>query len=144
MNQETGRKEESFEMVEVQVLEEYSRNVSNLFDNRKDKLHDMGLNNNRNSMPVIKYLIPTWGMLGLWLEMLSATRGTAIVDSVFDLYRKKITGNILSRDKGLLLAFKDNMVTAFGYEVVQDQGELFVESEIDVYKHMMSVVSVRQ
>ena len=72
----------------------------------------MSLDNNRDSITVIKYLILIWDMQELWLEMLSATRGTTIVDSVLDLYRKKITGNILSRDKGLLLAFKDNVVVS--------------------------------
>ena len=54
-------------------------------------------------------------MLVLRSEMLSATRGTAIVDSVFDSYREKIKGDILSRDKGSLLAFKVNVVTSFWF-----------------------------
>ena len=67
-------------------------------------------------MTVVKYLNPTWGMLRLRSEMLSATQGTVIYASVFDLYREKILGDILSQDKGSLLAFKDVVVvlTIFG------------------------------
>ena len=43
--------------------------------------------------------------------MLSTTRDTAIADSIIDLYREKVSGDILSRTKDLMLAFKDNMVT---------------------------------
>jgi len=136
-NEETGKTEEPFEMVEVRVPEEYSGSVIDLFNNRKGELQDMGLDDNGDSMTVIKYLIPTRGMLGLRSEMLSATRGTAIVDSVFDSYREKIKGDILSRDKGSLLAFEDGVVTSFGCEGAQDRGKLFVKSGIDVYKNMI-------
>ena len=58
--------------------------------------------------------VATRGMLGLRLEMLTATQGMAIVVSVFNPYREKIAGDILSRAKGLLLASKDEVVTLFG------------------------------
>ena len=53
-------------------------------------------------------------MLVLRSEMLSATRGMPAMDSVFDFYLEKITGDILSRNKGSLLAFEDDMVTSSG------------------------------
>ena len=59
----------------------------------------MGLGNNSGSMMVIKYVITMRGILGLRSEMLSATRGTTIVDSVFDSYRENIAGGILNQDK---------------------------------------------
>merc|ERR1712127_133565 len=136
-NEETGKTEEPFESVEVRVPEEYSGSVIDLFNNRKGELQDMGLDDNGDSMTVIKYLIPTRGMLGLRSEMLSATRGTAIVDAVFDSYRPKIPGDILSRDKGSLLSFEDGTVTSFGCEGAQTRGKLFVKPGTDVYKNMI-------
>merc|ERR1711966_56682 len=106
------------------------------------ELQDMGLEDGSEGTSVIKYLIPTRGMLGLRSEMLSATRGTAIVDAVFDSYRPKITGDILSRDKGSLLAFEDGVVTSFGLEGAQDRGKLMVGSGTDVYKNM--IVGIHQ
>jgi len=137
INEETGKKEEPFEMVEVRVPEEYSGSVIDLFNNRKGELQDMGLDDSGDSMTVIKYLIPTRGMLGLRSEMLSATRGTAIVDSVFDSYQEKIAGDIQSRDKGSLLAFEDGVITSFGCEGAQERGKLFVKPGVDVYKNMI-------
>merc|ERR1712232_1378263 len=133
---------EPFEMVEVRVPEEYSGSVIDLFNNRNGELQDMGLDESGESMSVIKYLIPTRGMLGLRSEMLSATRGTAIVDSVFDSYRPKIAADIQSRDKGSLLAFEDGTITSFGLENAQSRGKLFVSAGEDTYKNM--IVGIHQ
>merc|ERR1719223_1671724 len=134
VNEETGKEEEPFEMVEVRVPEEYSGSVIDLFNGRKGELQDMGL---EDSMSVVKYLVPTRGMLGLRSNMLSATRGTAIIDSVFDSYKPKIDSEILSRDKGSLLAFSDGTITSFGMEGAQDRGKLFANPGDDVYKGMI-------
>ena len=99
-NEETGKVEEPWEMVEVRVPEEYAGSVIDLFNNRNGELQDMGIDDGGESMTVVKYLIPTRGMLGLRSEMLTASRGTAIIDAVFDSYRPRIAGEIQARDKG--------------------------------------------
>ncbi|KAL7489283.1 hypothetical protein ACHAW6_014868 [Cyclotella cf. meneghiniana] len=141
-NEETGQEEEPFEMVEVRVPEEYSGAVIDLFNTRNGELQDMGIDDGGEGMSVIKYLIPTRGMLGLRSEMLTATRGTAIIDAVFDSYREKIKGEIQSRDKGSLLAFEDGVITSFGLENAQDRGKLFVKAGEETYKNM--IVGIHQ
>merc|ERR1712232_1295603 len=74
--------------------------------------------------------------------MLTATRGTAIIDSVFDSYLPKINSEILSRDKGSLLAFADGTTTSFGLEGAQDRGKLMIGPSEDVYKGM--IVGIHQ
>lgn len=141
-NEETGVLEEPWESVEVRVPEEYSGSVIDLFNTRQGELQDMGIDDGGESMSVIKYLVPTRGMLGLRSEMLTATRGTAIIDAVFDSYRPKIPGDIQSRDKGSLLAFEDGTITTFGLENAQDRGKLFVKAGEDTYKNM--IVGIHQ
>eukprot|EP00578_Thalassiosira_sp_NH16_P015782 CAMPEP_0181111168 /NCGR_PEP_ID=MMETSP1071-20121207/19126_1 /TAXON_ID=35127 /ORGANISM="Thalassiosira sp., Strain NH16" /LENGTH=673 /DNA_ID=CAMNT_0023195033 /DNA_START=105 /DNA_END=2126 /DNA_ORIENTATION=+ len=136
-NEETGKEEEPWESVEVRVPEEYSGSVIDLFNNRNGELQDMGLDESGESMSVVKYLVPTRGMLGLRSEMLTATRGTAIIDAVFDSYKPKIAGDIQNRDKGSLLAFENGVVTSFGLENAQGRGKLMVKSGADVYKDMI-------
>ncbi len=60
----------------------------------------MGLDSGDGGMSIVKYLIPTRGMLGLRSALRTATRGTALIDSVFDSYRPRISGLIEARDKG--------------------------------------------
>merc|ERR1719261_781479 len=138
-NEETGQTEEPWEAVEVRVPEEYSGSIIDLFNNRKGELQDMGI---EDDMSVIKYLVPTRGMLGLRSNMLSATRGTAIIDSVFDSYKPAIKGDIQSREKGSLLAFADGVITTFGMESSQTRGKLMIGSGEDTYKGM--IVGIHQ
>lgn len=135
-NPETGKMEEPWESVEVRVPEEYVGSVVDLFNNRKGELQDMGLEEGV-AMSTIKYLVPTRGMLGIRSALLSSTRGTAIIDSVFDSYKPKIPVDIQSRDKGSLLAFADGPATTFGIEGAQTRGKMFVKVSDDVYKGMM-------
>jgi len=135
-NEETGEKEEPWEAVEVRVPEEYVGGIVDLFNQRKGELQDMGIEGDEG-LSVVKYLVPTRGMLGLRSAMLTASRGTAIIDSVFDSYRPSIKGDIQARDKGSLLAFSDGTVTTFGMEGAQDRGKLMVDSGNDVYKGMI-------
>ena len=136
-NEETGEIEEPYEKVEVRVPEEYSGSVIDMFNTRNGELQDMGLDDGGEAMSVIQYLIPTRGMLGLRSELLTATRGTAIIDAVFDSYRPKLKVDIQSRDKGSLLAFEDGTITSFGLENAQDRGKLFVTAGEETYKNMM-------
>jgi len=135
-NEETGQVEEPWEAVEVRVPEEYVGGVVDLLNQRKGELTDMGLDEGEG-MNVIKYIVPTRGMLGLRSALLTATRGTAITDSVFDSYRPRIQGEIQGRDKGSLLAFADGVTSTFGLEGAQDRGKMMVGPGEDVYKGMI-------
>merc|ERR1712151_1037882 len=141
-NEETGNIEEPWEKVEVRVPDDYTGSVIDLFNVRKGELVDMGKEDNEAGMSVIEYVIPTRGMLGLRSALLTATRGTAIIDSVFDSYRPKITGEIQGRDKGSLLAFADGTATTFGLEGAQDRGKLMIQPNDEVYKSM--IVGIHQ
>merc|ERR1712127_1078297 len=114
-NEETGQVEEPWEAVEVRVPEEYVGSVVDTFNQRKGELQDMGLEEGEG-MSVIKYLIPTRGMLGLRSNLLTVTRGAAIIESVFDSYKPKVQGEILGRDKGSLLAFSEGACASYGLE----------------------------
>jgi len=135
-NEETGIVEEPWEAVEVRVPEEYVGSCIDLFNNRKGELQDMGIEEGEG-MSIIKYLVPTRGMLGIRSAMLSATRGTAIIDSVFDGYKPKINAEIQGRDKGSLLAFSEGTVTSFGLEGAQERGKLMAKPGDEVYKGMI-------
>jgi len=140
-NEETGQVEEPWEAVEVRVPEEFVGGVVDQFNQRKGELTDMGLEEGEG-LNVIKYTIPTRGMLGLKSALMTATKGTAIIDSVFDSYKPKITGDIQGRDKGSLLAFADGVATTFGLEGAQDRGKMMIQPGEDVYKGM--IVGVHQ
>lgn len=136
MNEETGQLEEPWEAVEIRVPEEYMGSVVDLFNQRKGELQDMGIEAGEG-LSVVKYLVPTRGMLGVRSAILSATRGTAIIESIFDSYRPQVKGEIDGRDKGSLLSFSDGTVTTHGLVGAQDRGRLMCNPGDDVYKGMI-------
>merc|ERR1712176_1032745 len=135
-NDDTGKMEEPWEAVEVRVQEEFVGGVIDLLNQRKGVLQDMGIEEGEG-LSVVKYIVPTRGMLGLKSALLTATRGNAIIDSVFDSYRPMIDGDIQSREKGSLLAFADGPATSFGIEGAQDRGRMFVKPGDECYKGMI-------
>jgi len=135
-----GQRMEPFEEVEVTVPEEYVGSVVDLLSKRKGEMVHMGTTEGGDSSFVI-YLVPTRGMIGLRSALLTATRGTAVMESSFDSY-KPVCGPINPRDKGSLLAFEDGEATPFGILGAQDRGQMIVTPKTKVYHDM--IVGVHQ
>lgn len=135
-----GARCEPYEMVEVTVPEEYVGSVVDLLSKRKGEMHHMGSSEGGDSS-VVSYLVPTRGMIGLRSSLLTATRGTAVLESSFHSY-KPVCGPINPRDKGSLLAFETGEATPFGILNAQDRGLMFISPKIKVYEDM--IVGVHQ
>ncbi|CAM9603301.1 unnamed protein product [Phaeothamnion confervicola] len=73
--------------------------------------------------------------------MLTVTRGTAVMDTLFNGY-KPFAGDIEARDRGSLVAHEDGSATTNGILGAQDRGSLFVSAKDDVYANM--IVGVHQ
>jgi len=130
-----GQRCEPWEAIECTVPDEYTGAVVDMLARRKGELMDMAANP-IDGTTAIKYLLPTRGVLGLRNAMLTATRGTVILDSTFDSY-KPFAGVLEAREKGSLLAFEGGTVTPFGIQNAQDRGLLFVPPRIEVYENMI-------
>eukprot|EP00184_Porphyridium_aerugineum_P005496 CAMPEP_0184693826 /NCGR_PEP_ID=MMETSP0313-20130426/1971_1 /TAXON_ID=2792 /ORGANISM="Porphyridium aerugineum, Strain SAG 1380-2" /LENGTH=644 /DNA_ID=CAMNT_0027151999 /DNA_START=160 /DNA_END=2094 /DNA_ORIENTATION=+ len=135
-----GVKCEPFEEVEVEVKEEYMGSVVDMFGRRKGIMFDMGSVNSEGMMSV-RYLVPTRGLLGVKNQLLSATRGTAIMNTLFAGY-KPYCGDLESRQNGSLVAHETGKVTTNGIENAQDRGRLMVSPGEEVYAGQ--VVGVHQ
>merc|ERR1719183_258789 len=102
---------------------------------------DIGIADDGSERAYVKFAVPTRGMIGLRNQLLTATRGTAVIDTVFDSYKPNV-GVIASRDKGSLLAYESGEATSYGITGAQDRGQLFCEPKTKVYKDM--IVGVHQ
>lgn len=69
--------------------DEYTGAVVDLLSRRKGEMLNMSPveTGGDAQMTNIEYLVPTRGMIGLRNSMLTATRGTAVLDTLFDSYR---------------------------------------------------------
>ena len=136
-----GKRCEPFESVDITVPNEYSSSVVDLLNRRKGEMTSMGPSESSDSMTQLTFLVPTRGMIGIRSALLTATKGTAVLDTVFDSYRPYV-GQISQREKGSLLAFEDGVANPFGISGAQDRGRMFISPKDDVYKDM--IIGVHQ
>lgn len=123
---------EPFEIATVEVPEEHMGPVVELLGKRRGQMFDMqGLGSEGTTL--LKYRIPTRGLLGLRNAILTASRGTAILNTIFDSYGPW-AGDINTRDLGSLVAFEGGTATSYALCSSQDRGQLFISPGAEVYK----------
>jgi GTP-binding protein len=84
----------------------------------------------------LEFLVPTRGMIGLRSELLTDTRGTAILNSLFHGYIPW-QGEIPHRQTGSLVADRAGKATSFAIYNLQERGEIFVTPGVSVYEGMI-------
>lgn len=89
----------------------------------------------------ITYKIPTRGLLGIRSAMLTATKGTAMLNTVFAEYGPW-SGPIATRENGSLTAHEQGQVTSYALESIQQRGKLFCGAGDQVYEDQ--VVGIHQ
>ncbi|KAJ4882880.1 elongation factor family protein [Raphanus sativus] len=123
---------EPYEVATVEVPENHMGPVVELLGKRRGQMFDMQGVGSEGTV-FLRYKIPTRGLLGLRNAILTASRGTAILNTVFDSYGPW-AGDISTRDLGSLVAFEDGTSTSYALASAQERGQMFVAAGVDVYK----------
>jgi GTP-binding protein len=84
----------------------------------------------------LEFQIPTRGLIGFRSEFLTDTRGTGIMNHLFESYEPWL-GEISTRSNGVLVSDRNGRVTAYALNNLQDRGELFVKPGQEVYRGMI-------
>ena len=84
----------------------------------------------------MEFRVPSRGLIGLRSEMLTDTRGTIVMNSLFDGYIEW-QGDIPHRLTGALVADRAGATTAYALWNLQERGELFVGPGVEVYEGMI-------
>ncbi len=84
----------------------------------------------------LEFVIPSRGLIGLRGELLRDTRGTAVMNTLFEGY-SDWQGDIPSRLTGSLIADRPGRTTAYALFNLQERGELFVGPGVNVYEGMV-------
>ena len=90
----------------------------------------------------LEFDVPSRGLIGLRGEILKATRGTAVMNTLFLGYIDW-QGDIPSRLTGALVADRPSKTTGYALYNLQERGELFVGQGVDVYEGMVIGQSLR-
>jgi GTP-binding protein len=84
----------------------------------------------------IDFRVPSRGLIGLRSELLTDTRGTIVMNSLFDGYTEWL-GDIPHRPTGALVADRPGATTAYALFGLQERGELVVGPGVEVYEGMV-------
>ena len=133
-NAETGDREEPMEEVLVDVDEPYSGVVVEKLSRRKGELRDMRPSGGGKVR--LTFLIPSRGLIGYHGEFLTDTRGTGIMNRLFEGYGPW-KGTMEGRRNGSLISNSDGEAVHYALFYLQDRGTLFVDPGDKVYIGMI-------
>jgi GTP-binding protein len=126
-----GKLEEPIELLVIDCPENFLGVVIEKLGARKGKMNKMV--NHGSGRVRIEFLIPSRGLIGLRSEILTDTRGTAIMNSLFHGYIEW-QGDIPTRPTGSLVADRPGRTTGHAIFNLQERGEIFVAPGAEVYE----------
>jgi GTP-binding protein len=131
---ENGKLREPLELLVIDCPESFLGVVIEKLGARKGKMSKMV--NNGSGRVRLEFHVPSRGLIGLRSEILTDTRGTAIMNSLFHGYIDW-QGDISMRPTGSLVADRAGKATGHAIFNLQERGEIFVAPGAEVYEGMI-------
>ena len=131
---ENGNKTEPYETVVIDVDEEYSGTVVEKMAIRKAEMTDMRPSGGGKTR--ITFSAPSRGLIGYHGEFLSDTRGTGIMNRLFEKYGPH-KGKIEGRKNGVLISNGAGEANAYALGPLEERGILFVGHGEALYEGMI-------
>ena len=129
-----GKKSEPMEKVFIDTPEDYVGVITEKLSKRKGKMTN--LMNNGFGRATLEFSIPSRGLIGFRNQFLTDTRGSGIMNSLFDGYAPW-SGDIPHRTNGVLISDRSGKVTPYASLAMVDRGILFVPPGTEVYEGMI-------
>jgi GTP-binding protein len=136
-----GKIEEPVELLVIDCPERFLGVVIEKLGARKGKMVKMV--NHGSGRVRLEFHIPSRGLIGLRSEILTDTRGTAIMNSLFHGYIEW-QGDIPTRPTGSLVADRPGRATGHAIFNLQERGEIFIAPGAEVYEGMVIGENARE
>ena len=127
-------REEPYETVVIDVDDEYSGTVVEKMAMRKAEMTDMRPSGGGKTR--IIFSAPSRGLIGYHGEFLSDTRGTGIMNRLFEKYGP-YKGPISGRQNGVLISMETGAAVAYSLNMLEERGVLFVSPGDQLYEGMV-------
>jgi GTP-binding protein len=137
---EAGRRLEPLELLVVDCPETFMGIVIETLGSRRGEMTKVV--NHGSGRVRMEFRIPSRGLIGLRGQLLTDTRGTALLHSVFAGWTE-YAGELASRPTGALVADRAGQATAFALWNLQERGELFIGPGTEVYAGMIAGENAR-
>jgi len=125
---------EPMELVVVDVPEQFIGIVTERLGERRGRMVKMS--NQGFGRARLEYRIPSRAMIGFRGEILTATRGTALLNSMFEGW-EPWGGPMMKRATGAIVADRGGVTTPYALHHLQPRGTFFVAPGADVYEGMI-------
>ena len=129
-----GVKCEPIERMTIDVPEEYTGVIMDSMVARKGEMINM--EPAAQGYMRLEFMVPSRGLIGYRSEMLTATKGTGIINSILEGYQP-YKGEIQPRTRGALIAWEDGTSITYGLYNAQERGTLFIGAGVKVYEGMI-------
>ncbi|MET3618054.1 GTP-binding protein [Peptoniphilus olsenii] len=128
---ENGKKLEPTERVTIDVDSTYAGSVIEKLGRRKGELVNM--HEPTGGYQRLEFIIPSRGLIGYRTEFMTDTKGSGILNSIFEDY-VPYKGEIPRRVNASIVSFDTGTALTYGLHNAQERGILFVEPGEDVYE----------
>ena len=125
---------EPMEQLIIDCPEEFIGVVTQKVGMRRGKMQKM--QNNGNGRVRMEFRLPSRGLIGFRTEFLTDTKGTGLLNHIFDGY-EPWQGMILKRATGALVSDRAGVTTIYALFHIQPRGELFISETTPVYEGMV-------
>ena len=125
-----GVKCEPIEELTIDIPEEFSGKAIDTVTQRKGNMTDM---NPKSDRMLLRFEIPSRGIIGLRDYLLTASQGEAIISHRF-LEFQPYKGEIPGRTNGSLISMENGSAIPYSINLLQDRGKFFIHSNTDVYQ----------
>ena len=133
-DESTGETLEPIEEVVIDVDEEHSGVVVQKMSERKAEMVEMRPSGG-NRLRLVFYA-PTRGLIGYQSELMTDTRGTAIMNRLFHAYQP-YKGEIAGRINGVLISNDSGEAVAYALWNLEDRGPMIIDPGVKVYQGMI-------
>jgi len=132
---------EPVEDVSIDIPDEYVGAVTQELGQRRGDMTNMVPDHKGNTR--LEYKIPSKNLLGIRSILLTSTKGTAIINTIFDGYQP-IKPALEKLRNGVLIAAEPGTALTYGLETVQERGTSFIEPGTPVYEGMIVGINSRR
>ncbi len=129
-----GKKYEPVENLMVDIPEAQMGAVMEIMGLRKGELSNM--TSAGGGQLRLEFKVPSRGLIGFRSQLLTETRGNAVINHVFAGY-EPYKGDMNQRTRGVMIAFETGEAAMYGMNAVQERGVLFIDPGTSVYEGMV-------
>jgi GTP-binding protein len=129
-----GETHEPYERITVDIPPEFIGPAQAALNDRKGRLEQMSTD--ADGRVRMEYVIPVRGLIGFRGQLLTETRGTALMHQIGEGYGPW-AGDVTHRTSGVLVADRQGTSNGYALYSLQERSELFIGSGVDVYEGMV-------